>query len=184
MTYLERFYSVVVWRSYLLRFWHHSRPFIIPNDLLTWHECSRRCHFVSDVFVFVEMKLVQILKTIHEYQPFLNFNSLKHWYRNHYFLRVLSTKWGNLSCLDLGTAAFKAIHPREAEQFCKEARLQKFWLQSKSLSRAAARARNFRSSSSSNSKLPLREKDIYERYWNTWRNVIFIFVLMHSAIQS
>ena len=33
-------------------------------------------------------------------------------------------------------------------------------------------------------KLPLREKDIYERYWNTWRNVIFIFVLMHSAEKS
>ena len=90
--------------------------------------------------------------TTQNYSRIPTFNSLKHWYRNHYFLRVLKTKWRNLSCLDLGTAAFKAIHPREAEQFCKEARLQKFWLQSKSLSRAAARARNFRSSSSSNSK--------------------------------
>ena len=56
MTYLQRFSSLFVWKSHLTRFWRHSRPLIIPNDLLTWHECSRQCHFVSDVFAFVQMK--------------------------------------------------------------------------------------------------------------------------------
>ena len=168
----------ILWPNYIQP--QPGKPFQVPNK---WH-------ILKDFIVPFRLRCFCFLMkwsdfgTTQNYSRIPTFNSLKHWYRNHYFLRVLKTKWRNLSCLDLGTAAFKAIHPREAEQFCKEARLQKFWLQSKSLSRAAARARNFRSSSSSNSKLPLREKDIYERYGNTWQNVIFIIIFSRKQLLS
>ena len=68
-------------------------------------------------------------------------------------------------------------------------------LQRGEITKVLASKQKFKSSGSENAqfslffkfkqlKLPLQEKDIHIIYWNTWRNVIFIFVLMHSAVQS